>query len=82
MRIGIVVASIWSGALLLGLTLRSLLPAMPALFIVRKSVGYVLPTNRLAFWTCVIIGLVWGIILIARAMVQDLGLSWKPGQPL
>ena len=74
MRVGIKIGLIWSAGLLLGLFLRTVLPTLPGLFIMRKDVGFVLPLNRLAFWVCLIIGFVVGTIFMVRAMAQDLGL--------
>ncbi len=72
MQTGIKIVSIWSAGLLIGLVFRTLLPPFPTIGITLKDVLRVLPLNRLVFWACVIIGLVWGIILMLRAMTQDL----------
>ena len=74
MQSGIKVASIWSAGLLLGLALRRFLPALPGVFMMRKAGGIVLPLNRVAFWFCLVIGLVTGVVVMVRAMAQDLGL--------
>jgi len=61
------------GGLLLGLALRTVLPQSPGLFIMGNREGLVLPLNRLAFWVCVVIGLVAGAIMMGKAMLRDLG---------
>ncbi len=75
MQIGIKIVSIWGGALLLALALRSLLPRWPVFHITWKRGSFVLPypPNRLAFWFCIIVGLVLGAISMVKAMLQDLG---------
>jgi hypothetical protein len=62
------------GGFLLGLALRTVLPQSPRLFIMGNRERLVLPLNRLAFWACVLIGLVTGAILVGKAMLRDHGL--------
>ncbi len=75
MWMGIKIVSVWITALVLGLTLRAILPNLPGLHIMRKGVGFVFPMNRLAFWVCVMTGFVAGAILMVKAMLRDLGLN-------
>jgi hypothetical protein len=66
------VVVMWGAGLLIGLLLRLTLPAIPSLFIVRQNVAYVLPLNRLAFWSCLTIGFIIGLIPLVRVMAHDL----------
>lgn len=61
--------------LLVGLMLRSVLPAGFGLDIVRGNVAHVFPLTRLAFWVSVMSGILVGLILIVKAMLQDLGVG-------
>jgi hypothetical protein len=69
-------ASMWGSGALLGLLLRLtlpfILPGLPSIFIVRQGATYVLPPNRLAFWFCLFIGFIAGLIPLARVIMQDL----------
>ena len=60
---------------LIGLAFRTFLPDWPGTYVMGKRSGFVmlLALNRLAFWVCVIIGVLVGIVFMIKAMVQDLG---------
>lgn len=68
MQIGIEIASIWAAGILLGLALRATLPSHLGLGVTFKHVVIGMPLNRLAFWVCVMAGLILGGILIVKAV--------------
>lgn len=69
------IISIWAGALLLGLALRTWLPHWPGVHFTwgRWSFALNRPQNRVAFWICLTVGLAVGGVLVIKAMLRDLG---------
>ncbi|MGH9455109.1 MAG: hypothetical protein ACRD2O_14190 [Terriglobia bacterium] len=62
------------GLLAMGLVMRATLPHISGLVVMRKGQTFLLPFNRIAFWVCVIAGVVASGVVMIRAMLRDLGL--------
>jgi len=74
MRTAMKVILIWGVALSSGLVLRQFLPHWKGLTLIRPTVGYFLPFNRVAFWACLLSAAGATILLLIREMTRDFGM--------
>ena len=67
-------AVVWAGGFILAAMARVFLPDENGLTFTGKHTTFLVPYNRIAFWTCLLAALTVSAMVVLRTMLVDLGL--------
>ena len=65
------IAFVWAGGILLAVAVRALLPGRYGLTWTTPQSTFVIPFNRIGFWTCIWAAVTVTVLVVVRAMLGD-----------
>jgi len=67
------IAFVWAGGFLLAVAVRALLPEQLGFTIAGKQGPLFIAFNRVGFWTCMWAAATVTVLVVIRAMIEDIG---------